>query len=41
MSAAPDEVGPVDPDEFVALLTDLLRSGHWWLPDVPDQWNTT
>jgi hypothetical protein len=40
MSAAPDEVGPVDSDEFVALLTDLLQSDHWWLPDVPDHWSS-
>jgi hypothetical protein len=39
-SAAPDEVGPVDPDEFVALLTDLLQSDHWWLPDLPDDWSS-
>lgn len=40
MSAAPEEVGPVHPDEFVALLTDLLQSDHWWLPDVPDYWSS-
>jgi hypothetical protein len=40
MSAAPYEVEPVDPDEFVALLTELLQSDHWWLPDVPDDWSS-
>jgi hypothetical protein len=39
MSAAPDEVAPVDPDEFVALLTGLLQSDHWWLPDAPGDWS--
>ena len=40
MSAAPDEAGPVDPSEFMALLTDLLQSGHWELPGPPDYWSS-